>query len=90
MWSTCIWTQYWFSVSVIDTFHIHRFAIYIPLLLPISVLIVLSSIAALKWLASRLKSNGRVSGQTDASESTSGSAPSNSQDDSTAKKDKVK
>ena len=65
------------------------FAIYIPLFLPISVPTVLSSVAAFKWLAAGLKSKGRVSGQTDASEKISGSAPSDSEDASTAKKDKV-
>lgn len=35
---------------------LYRFAIYIPLFLPISVPILLSSVAALKWLAAGLKS----------------------------------
>ena len=43
-----------------------RFAIYIPLFLPISVPILLSSVAALKWLAAGLKSknNGTSSNET--------------------------
>ena len=36
-----------------------RFAIYIPLFLPISVPILLSSVAALKWLAAGLKSKNK-------------------------------
>lgn len=71
-----------------------RFAIYIPLFLPISVPILLSSVAALKWVAAGFKSRdsvatgGRVSDKKDDSSKVTVSS-SETQGDSTVSKDKI-
>ena len=73
---------------VVLPLHPSRFAIYIPLFLPISVPILLSSVAALKWVAAGFKSKDSASTGGKVSEKSSDSH-SAKVSDSTGTKDKV-